>query len=413
MRRLRVRIVLAVAIFGLLGVPGIAPSAVVASPEKPERVLIIVLDQVRQDTLSRYKMTNVRGLMSEGVSFPNAYLGHMAAETVISHNVITSGQFPKNMGWSNEVYRDVGDVLGLGDGAYYVTSSMSCAQFDALITARGYLKLQDYLDARFDDPDTTGSDDSTFAAIAEKRTAACSAGHTTDAALDPGDFIFQIRGSGAGTDVTCDGITSSVWRKPEAVSRPAYIEDPNVCSRWWTRQSTSPPLDYGTTTQAPAWMYPLEGNRFMPGTDPGHTGGDAWSADAAIEVIENDDVFVASTASAVTTTSSSRNILRLASRSSTIASTTSLALTRSPSACTGTMRAAAASASEGSSLPFDASLRSASATCRCAASAAPMRLSNTCTRWPYCAAICAMPVPIAPAPTTATSAVGASAVIGP
>ena len=30
----------------------------------------------------------------------------MAAETVISHNVITSGLFPKHMGWSNEVYRD-------------------------------------------------------------------------------------------------------------------------------------------------------------------------------------------------------------------------------------------------------------------------------------------------------------------
>ena len=35
----------------------------------------------------------------------------MAAETVISHNVITSGLFPKHMGWSNEVYRDKDDVL--------------------------------------------------------------------------------------------------------------------------------------------------------------------------------------------------------------------------------------------------------------------------------------------------------------
>ena len=44
--------------------------------------------------------------MREGASFPNALVGHMAAETVISHNVITSGLFPKHMGWSNEVYRD-------------------------------------------------------------------------------------------------------------------------------------------------------------------------------------------------------------------------------------------------------------------------------------------------------------------
>ena len=36
----------------------------------------------------------------------------MAAETVISHNVLTSGLFPKHMGWTNEVYRDVDNVLG-------------------------------------------------------------------------------------------------------------------------------------------------------------------------------------------------------------------------------------------------------------------------------------------------------------
>ena len=129
---------------------------------------------------------------------------------------------------------------------------------------------------------------------------------------------------------------------------------------------------------------------------------------AASAVIENDEVLDASTASASTTTSSSRNVLRLTSRSSTIASTTSLAVTRSPSACTGTMRAAAASASAGSILPLAASLRSASAICCLAASATPIRVSNNRTRWPACAATCAMPAPMAPAPITATSAEGAS-----
>ena len=52
-------------------------------------------------------MTNVKRLQREGKSFHNAIVGHMAAETVISHNVLTSGLFPKHMGWSNEVYRDV------------------------------------------------------------------------------------------------------------------------------------------------------------------------------------------------------------------------------------------------------------------------------------------------------------------
>ena len=72
-------------------------------------------------------MENVQELQRKGTNFPNAIVGHMAAETVISHNVITSGLFPKHMGWSNEVYRDTDNVLGGGAGAYYVTSSMSCA----------------------------------------------------------------------------------------------------------------------------------------------------------------------------------------------------------------------------------------------------------------------------------------------
>src|SRR5688572_28959474 len=62
-----------------------------AVPAHPSRALIIVLDQSRKDTIDRYGMHRVQSLRDDGVSFPNAYLGHMAAETVISHNVITSG----------------------------------------------------------------------------------------------------------------------------------------------------------------------------------------------------------------------------------------------------------------------------------------------------------------------------------
>ena len=76
--------------------------------------MIIVLDQARPDTISRYHMKNVQELQRKGTTFPNAIVGDMAAETVISHNVITSGLFPKHMGWSNELYRDQDNVLGAG-----------------------------------------------------------------------------------------------------------------------------------------------------------------------------------------------------------------------------------------------------------------------------------------------------------
>ena len=250
-------------------------------PPKPKRVVIIILDQGRPDTIERYGMRNVQRLQRKGKSFPNAYVGHMAAETVISHNVITSGLLPKNMGWSNEVYRDVNGVLGT-PGAFHVTSSMSCAQYKALIDAGGYPKLQDYLDSKF-------GEGSSFASISQKRSSACTAGHTSSGggdgtATDPEDIIFQIRGSGA--PVSCDG--RSGWRQPETGNGvlPAYFANTSDCTnRWWTWQQAGA---YGTGTTQPAALYPLEGNRYVPGFDPAHLGGDTWSADAAIRVIQND-----------------------------------------------------------------------------------------------------------------------------
>jgi hypothetical protein len=254
-------------------------------PERPSRVVIIVLDQARPDTITRYGMTNVQELQRKGTSFPGAYVGHMAAETVISHNVIASGQLPKHMGWTNEVYRDTDAVLGAA-GQYYVTSSMSCAQFKALIEHGQYPKIQDYLDAEFGEA-------SPFASFTQKRTAACPSGHTSSAAdgtaTDPEDIIFQIRGSSA--PVSCDGRPG--WRQPETGNGPlpAYFGNTADCTnRWWTYQEAGA---YGTGSLSPANLYPLEGDRFVPGIPPPgvpplHVGGDNWSADAAIRFMTNE-----------------------------------------------------------------------------------------------------------------------------
>ena len=137
-------------------------SAAPKQPDRPSRVVIIVLDQARPDTISRYHMKNVQELQRKGTTFPNAIVGDMAAETVISHNVITSGLFPKHMGWSNELYRDQDNVLGAGAGTYHVTSSMTCNDFDLLINHGNYPKLQDYLDSEF-------GETSSFASITQKR----------------------------------------------------------------------------------------------------------------------------------------------------------------------------------------------------------------------------------------------------
>ena len=51
----------------------------------------------------------------------------MASETVVSHNVMVSGLFPKHMGWSDEAFRDVDDVLGFGAGAIVTSGDLGFA----------------------------------------------------------------------------------------------------------------------------------------------------------------------------------------------------------------------------------------------------------------------------------------------
>ena len=267
----RVAVVVIGLVFGLaaLAQPITATSLPSAGADKPSRVLIVVIDAFRPDYIERFDMQNVKALMDRGTSFPNGIVGHMAATTVISHNVMTSGLLPKHMGWSNEVYRDVDNVLGEGAGAYFVTSSLSCDQFRALTQAGGYPKLADYLDRAFPE--------GKFVSIGQKPTAACPAGQPAD----PDDSIVTF----SGRSFDCDGDGVNNWRGPTGSNVPTYISQP-VCGRYYVNSDSN--LDYGTKTTPPAWMYPLDGNRFVPGYDPAHLGGDVWSADAAIDVIRHE-----------------------------------------------------------------------------------------------------------------------------
>jgi hypothetical protein len=230
-------------------------------------VLIIVLDQFRPDYVDTFDMTNVRRLMRDGVSFDNAYLGHMASETVISHNVITSGQLPRDMGWADEVYRDTDNVLGVAPDSMWISGSLTRDQFNALIAHGNYPKLADYLHAAH--PGTK------FIAAGQKNYAVfTSNGPTGDISV-----TFSSR------NFDCDGDGTNNWRGPTGFNVPSYISTPS-CGRFYVDSSTS--LSYGTATTPPAWMYPLDGNRFAPGFDPLHRGGDVWTADAGMAMMENE-----------------------------------------------------------------------------------------------------------------------------
>ena len=260
-------------------VPGLVQQSAEAGPpaakkpDRPTRVVQIVLDQLRPEFIDRFNMTNVKRLMRGGASYPNAYLGHMASETVVSHNVMTSGQLPKHMGWSDEWYRDVDGLLGTAGGRY-VTGSMSATQFDTLINAAGYPKLTDYLHAKFPGK--------IVAAIGEKNYAV----HTMGG--PHADMRITFGSRTADCDDVPDESTDLTWRGPATnVGAPSYIAEP-VCGRFYVDADKT--LDYGTLTTSPAWMYPVEGNRDVPGENAtGHEGGDVWVTDAAFEVMDNED----------------------------------------------------------------------------------------------------------------------------
>ena len=241
------------------------------SHDRPTRVVQIVLDQLRPEFIEAFDMRNVKRLMRSGASYPDAYLGHMASETVVSHNVMTSGMLPKHMGWSDEWFRDTGGVLG-AVGGRYVTGSMSAVQFDTVIEAGGYPKLADYLHAAYPGK--------VVAAIGEKNYAV----HTMGG---PGaDMRITFGGRTSDCDDVPNEPTDLTWRGPTGVGVPSYISSP-VCGRFYVDADRN--LDYGTRTTAPAWMYAVEGNRDVPGLDPAHQGGDVWVTDAAFEVMDHED----------------------------------------------------------------------------------------------------------------------------
>ncbi len=253
---------------GLLIALGVAaPAQGAGKSEPPKRVLIIVLDQLRPDLVDKFDMRNVRALMREGANFENAYLGHMASETVITHNVITSGQLPRDMGWSDEAFRDSDNVLGVAKDSMWITGSLTRDQFNLLFAHEGYLKLADYLHAKY--PGTK------FIAAGQKDYAV----HTSNGPT--GDISVTF----SGRNFDCDGDGTNNWRGPTGLNVPSYISGP-TCGRFYVDSSSS--MTYGTGTTPPAWMYPLDGNRFAVGFDRAHEGGDVWTTDAGLAMMERE-----------------------------------------------------------------------------------------------------------------------------
>jgi hypothetical protein len=260
------------------------------TPPPANRVMIVLFDQMLPEYADQFDMPNYRTVRDSGTNFQKAYLGYMASETVMAHNVITSGLEPRHMGWTDEAYRDHANVFGKGAGQMHITGDLSLADFALIEKNNGvaYPKLADYLH--------TAYPGSKFITVGEKSYAVESATGAT------GDIAVRL--SSRRSNVTADyptgcrnlsipGTTGNGrWREPVGKNVPSYLrepdaDDPLLCGRFFINSDSN--NDYGTKAAFPSWMYPSDGNRFVPGNDPEHLGGDTWAADAAIEMIENEN----------------------------------------------------------------------------------------------------------------------------
>ena len=265
-QRLRVLFMVMVCVGVVVGL--CAPALAV---KRPTHVMIVVMDQMKPEYAKQFAMENVLGLQQKGVTFPNAYVGYMASETVVSHNVMVSGLLPKHMGWSDEAFSDTDDILGFGYDAIVTSGDLGYDQYVKLIDEWDYKKLGDYLHEKF--PGTI------VANVGEK-------GYQVESmAASSSDFWVRMGSKKnvadlpAGTTVPWTG----KYRGPSG-NVPDYIKNN---SRYLISSGNADDT-YGTELQSPSWMYTEDG-RYVGGPYENNQSGDRWVADAAIDIMENED----------------------------------------------------------------------------------------------------------------------------
>jgi hypothetical protein len=252
-----------------------------AMGKKPTRVMIVVMDQMQPGYAEKYDMDNVLFLQNKGVNYPNAWVGDMASETVVSHNVMVSGLFPSHQGWSDEAIRDVDGILGYGENAIVTVGDLGTADYVKLIKAMDYPKLGDYLHDAYPDKQVFN--------VGEK-------GYQVESmAASSSDYWVRMGSKKKTADLTDPTVVpwTGTYRGAGG-NPPPYIANDHrykvSVGNDLSSASPSPmPNDYyGTKTDEPAWRYPEDG-RYVAGPYNDHLSGDTWVADAAIDIINEQD----------------------------------------------------------------------------------------------------------------------------
>lgn len=219
----------------------------------PKRIMILVFDQLRPDFIERFHLKHFIRLQNEGISFPNAVVGHLSSVTVVSHPVITTGLFPKHLPWQDEFFRDDHGKLG-AKGDYYSALDLEPNQYKTLLKDTDNVSLL-----------TRVSNE---------------AKHTYVIGQKP----YAVMGMGAPLKSSVITLSSKLksppgWRQPSGFDVPSYFLKPFL-GRFY--------LDCNSTYGSENSLYPFDGQRFAPGVDPHRLGGDAWVADGVTNIMDND-----------------------------------------------------------------------------------------------------------------------------
>lgn len=240
----------------------------------PKRVLVMVFDQMRPDFVERFGLKNFQWLEKNSIRFSNAYVGHLGSITVVSHAVISTGLLPKHLPWRDDLMKDSDGLLGK-KGAYYSAVDLTQAQYFSLMQgAKNTTLAQQLKSAPFPAPSVSplpGEPKPGWGkvfSIGQKFYAAMVYGGP---AIDSIITLGQKRKE--------DPLKG--WKEPVGFNVPNVFLNP-FGGRYF--------LDCNSNYGSQNTLYPLDGNRFYPGSDAKHIGGDQWVSDGVVQLmLENPD----------------------------------------------------------------------------------------------------------------------------
>ena len=241
----------------------------------PKRVLIVLFDQMRPEYADRFDMRNFKRAAGRRHELQLSVPRHMGSETVISHNVIVSGQAPKHMGWVDEAYRDSENLLGGGAGNDVGDRRPDARPVRHARRPRG-LSEAGRLPA---------------CGVPRARSSSRSARRNTPWSRRPaptGDIAVRLssRKFDSARRPACANLGGGGGTvRQERAGLPARTPE---CGRFYIDSDTS--NDYGDRDDAAGVDVPARtGTGSFPGHDKAHLGGDVWAADAAMEMMESEE----------------------------------------------------------------------------------------------------------------------------